>query len=110
VIWSPDEVLTAVRSRLGLGVNDSGWTFERADLDGEKVLVIFHVDDGRRFGVHYDLAEVPMGNNTGLLCDTPEDRADEIDLTMDEQILTGGVARAERTVRADGLTVLSWVW
>jgi len=108
VIWSPDEVLAAVRTRLSF--NGSGWTFERADLDGDKVLVIFNVDDGRRFGVHYDLAEVPMGNNTGLPCETPDAWADEIDLTMDEQVATGGVARAERTVRADGLTVLSWVW
>jgi len=56
-----------VRTRLGLSVNDSGWTFEGAELDGDKVLVIFHVEAGRRFGVHDDLAEVPIGNNTGLL-------------------------------------------
>ncbi len=111
VIWSPDEVLTAVRTRLGLSVNDySGWTFERADLDDEKVLVIFHVEDGRRFGVHYDLAEAPNGVNTGEPRDTPDEWADEIVWTMDEQVLTGGLVRAERTTGPDGLTVLRWVW
>lgn len=99
-----------MRTRLRLCGDDSGWTFEEADLEGDKVLVTFRVDDGRRFGVRYDLAEVPMGNNTGWVCDTAEDWADEIGLTMDEQVLTGGVARAERMVRADGVTVLSWVW
>ena len=103
-------MLSAVRSRLSLSGHNSGWTFERADLDGDRVLVIFHVEDQSRYGVGYDLSEVPIGNNTGLLCATPDDWADEISLTMDEQVLTGGVTRAERTTPADGLTVLKWVW
>ena len=60
--------------------------------------------------MRYDLTDVPIGNNTGLLCATPEDWAFEIVLTMDEQVLTGGVRRAERTLGSDGLTVLRWVW
>jgi hypothetical protein len=108
--WSPDDVLSAVRSTLSRRGDDSGWTFERADLDGDEVLVTFHIADQSRYGVRYDLSEVPMGNNTGRLCATPEDWAFEIALTMDEQVLTGGVGRAERTSVSDGLTVLRWVW
>jgi hypothetical protein len=108
--WNPDRVLAAVRSTLPRSRADSSWTFEWAELDGDRVLVIFRVAKHGRFGVHYDLSEVPVGNNTGLLCATPEDWAFEIVVTMDEQIDTGGVLRAERATRPDGLTVLRWVW
>jgi hypothetical protein len=106
VTWSPEEVVTAVRGRLaGRGW---GWTFERADLSADTVLVIFQVADGRRFGVHYALADVPNGPSTGLPCDTPEQWADEIDLDIEEEVGTAGVARAE-CISADGLIVLRWV-
>jgi hypothetical protein len=108
--WNPDEVLTAVRTTLSHTGDDSGWSFEDADLEGDKVVVVFHTEDRSRYGVSYELTDVPVGNNTGLLCATPREWAEEISLTMDEQVLTGGVARAERATRADGLTVLSWVW
>lgn len=110
VIWVPGEVLVAVRDRLGLrGRWDSGWLFERAELDGERVLVILRFEDERRFGVHYELADVPNGPNSGELCETPQDWADEIVLDIDEQVLTGGVGRAERAAGPDGLEVLRWV-
>jgi hypothetical protein len=108
--WSPDDVLSAVRTTLSRSGDDSGWTFESAALDGDQVLVIFHGRDQSRYGVHYDLAEVPIGNNTGLLCETPARWADEISWTMDEQVLTGGLRRAERTGLTNGITMLRWVW
>jgi hypothetical protein len=108
--WSPDDVLTAVRTTLSRSGDDSGWTFESADVEGDTVLVVVHTEDQRRYGVGFDLNDVPSGNNTGRLCATPEDWAFEIVLTMDEQVLTGGVRWAERTTRSDGLTVLRWVW
>ncbi len=105
-------MLKAVRERLGLHRGgDSGWIFERAELDGDQVLVIFRAgEDQGRFGVHYDLAEAPYGVNTGAPRDTPDEWADEIVWTMDEQVVTGGLRRAERTTGSDGLTVLRWVW
>jgi len=39
--WSPDDVLSAVRTTLSRTGDDSGWTFESADLEGDKVLVVF---------------------------------------------------------------------
>jgi hypothetical protein len=108
--WDPEDVLLAVRSMLNSRRDDSGWTFERADLDGDEVLVIFRVEDESRYGVRYQLSEVPMGNNTGCLCATPDDWAAEIGLTMDEQVLTGGGRRAERISGSEDLTLLRWVW
>jgi hypothetical protein len=73
VDWTRDEVLAAVRASVP-GRADSGWTFERADLDGDQVLVLLRVG-AQRFGVHYSLDEVPDGPNAGEPCDTPREWA-----------------------------------
>jgi hypothetical protein len=106
VEWTRDEVLAAVRASLP-GRVDSGWTFERADLNGDQVLVLFRVG-AQRFGVHYSLEELPHGPNTGEVCETPREWAQEIGWDMDEQVLTGGLLRAERSAGSDGVILLSW--
>jgi hypothetical protein len=106
VDWTRDEVLAAVRASVP-GRVDSGWTFERTDLDGDQVLVLFRVG-AQRFGVHYSLDELPDGPNTAEPCDTPREWAQEIGWDMDEQVLTGGLLRAERTAGSDGVILLSW--
>src|SRR3954466_4433558 len=100
--WGREDVLKAVRDRLGNRDGwDSGWMFEQAELDGDRVLVVFRIEDQHRLGVLYDVADAPNGVNTSEPCDTPEEWADEIVWTMDEQIETGGLARAERTTGPD---------
>jgi len=91
--WSRDAVLAAVRTALSRRRSDSSWTFEGAELEEDGVLVIFRVGSQGRFGMYYDLSEVPVGDNTGMLCATPEDWAIEIVLTLDEQTDTGGIAQ-----------------
>jgi hypothetical protein len=120
VEWSPGEVLTAVRSSLGADRPYSQWTYERADLDGDQVLVVFRVSAAApvrpelgatdRFGVRYSLAELPDGPNTGISCDTPQRWADEIAWDLDEQVDTGLVVQASRAPGPDGLVLLQWRW
>jgi hypothetical protein len=105
VAWSPDEVLAAVRAMLPRGLV----AFERADLSRNHVLVVFRVD-GQRFGVHYSLSNLPNGPNTGMPCESPEQWAVEIGWDINEQVGTGGVARAERALGPDGLVLLRWRW
>jgi hypothetical protein len=107
VDWTLDSMLTAVRRNVRHG-DRSHWAFESADLDGDAVLVIFRLANRSRFGVRYTLSDAPEGPNTGEPCDTPEDWAEEIWVDMEEQILTGGVARAEHSRRPGGLVLLAW--
>ena len=106
--WSYDDVLAAVRSTLTAARSDT-WDYEQADLDGDQVLITIRIGD-ESFGVGYSLAELPYGVNTGCVCVTPKHWADEIRLDLDEHVDTGGVSRAERAVRPDGLVLLRWVW
>lgn len=120
VEWSPDDVVSAVRVVLnghtgppkslgGHSDRHSPWKLEQANLDGDGVMVVFRVGDGR-FAVRYSFADAPLGPNTGEPCGTPKEWAVEVALDMDEQVLTGGITRAERVGGADGFTVLRWVW
>lgn len=104
--WSHDEVLAAVRASVP-GRADTRWTFDRADLDNGQVLVLFEVE-AERFGVHYSLADLPYGPNTGEPCDTPGEWAQEIGWDVDEQVDTGGLLRAERVPGPDGVVLLRW--
>ena len=70
VDWTRDEMLSAVRASL-TGRARSSWTFERADLDGEEVLVVFDVN-AERFRVRYSLLDLPYGVNTEKSATRPE--------------------------------------
>jgi hypothetical protein len=60
--WSPHDILKAVRDRLALR---DGWDFSQdvraARARRQQGAVNFRVEDQRRFGVYYDLAEAPNG-------------------------------------------------
>jgi hypothetical protein len=95
------------------------WTYEGADLDGDRLLVRFRLEPESdrvrrwreppgRFGVHYSLADFPRGPVTGLPCTTPDEWAEEIGWGIDEQIDTGGIGRAKREPLKDGLVLLRW--
>jgi hypothetical protein len=116
--WTPEEVLTAVRSSLLAERPFSNWTYERADLEGTDVLVVFRVKasapvraelgQADRFGVLYSLADLPNGPSTGMPWDTVDRWAGEIAWDIDEQVDTGLIARAERTPRPPHLVLLRW--
>ena len=116
--WTPEEVLTAVWSSLVVERPFSHWTFERAELEGHDVLVVFRVkatspvgvelSDSDRLGVLYPLADLPNGPSTGMPCDTVERWASEIAWDLDEQVDTGLIASAERAPRDPGLVLLRW--
>jgi hypothetical protein len=115
--WSPDGVLTAVRSQLCLERTHSNWAFERADLEGNAVLVVFrfkatapirrHMGGSDLFGVLYPLDDLPDGPHTGMPSDTVERWAREIPWDLDEQVDVGLIANAARTPRPD-LVLLRW--
>jgi hypothetical protein len=107
VDWSPEDVVSAVRVVLNGSSPNSPWAFDGADLDGDGVLVRFQTS-GDKFGVRYSFTEAPDGPSTGEPCDSPVEWADEVWIDMYEQVLTGGVARADRATRPDGLVLLNW--
>src|SRR3954453_20521985 len=116
--WTPEEVLTAVRSSLSVERPFSNWIYERADLEDTDVLVVFCVKAGApvraelghadRFGVLYPLADLPNGPSTRTPWDTVERWAGEIAWDIDEQGDAGLIARAERTPRPPHLVLLRW--
>jgi hypothetical protein len=116
--WTPEEVLTAVRSSLLVERPFSNWTYERADLEGTDILVVFRVKatapvraelgDADRFGVLYPLGDLPNGPSTGTPWDTVDRWAGEIVWDIDEQVGTGLLMRAERTPRPPHLVLLRW--
>jgi hypothetical protein len=118
VDWTPEDVLAATRAELAADHPLSTWTFERADLDGDQLLVIFRVNDSApvrralgtesRFGVHYTLADLPDGPNTGWECASPAEWAGQIVWDLDEQLDSGYITLAQRARGPDGLTLLQW--
>jgi hypothetical protein len=118
VDWTREDVLAATRAELTGDRPLPDWTFERADLDGDQLLVIFRVDDSApvrralgtesRFGVHYTLADLPEGPSTGWECASPAEWAGQIVWDLDEQVDSGYITLAHRTTRAGGLTLLKW--
>jgi hypothetical protein len=108
VRWTEREILAAVEASL-TGRPYSTWTFERADLAGNDVRVVFQVDSGEAgpFAAVYSL-EPFEGPNTGEVSESLRDWANEIACDLDEHIGTGGLGRASRSIMKDGLVVLDW--
>jgi hypothetical protein len=118
VDWTRQDVLAATRAELTADHRLSNWTFERADLDGDQLLVVFRVNDSApvrralgtesRFAVHYTIADLPAGPNTGWECASSAEWAAQVVWDLDEQVDGGYITLAQRTRTADGLTLLTW--
>jgi hypothetical protein len=108
VEWAQEEVLAAVEAAL-TGRPSSTWVFERADLIGDELRVVFHVMSGEpgRFATMYTL-EPFEGPNTGEECRSIQDWANEIAWDLDENIDNGGLIWAARYVGENGLVFLDW--
>ena len=102
-------MVSALHGALRWNGSDAPWRFETAVLDGDGVLVDIRIGNDE-YGVRYPFTDVPAGQNTGERSDTPKEWAHEVRMAMDEQTLTGGFDRAQRTARPNGLVELHWVW
>lgn len=60
------------------------------------------------FAVRFSLVRMSEGPQTGEVCDSLDDWAEEVDWVLDEELNTCMVQTAERTVAEDGLVFLQW--
>lgn len=107
--WTRDEALAAVKEVLSRPAPWSeGWSFHQAEIDGDFVLVTFrHKRSEHVVGVRY-LATDRTSVYTGEPCETATEWAVEIRLDIDEQVGTGDIARAERTMLPNGIELVNW--
>ena len=108
--WTNEAVVTAVRSRLcDVSAERDGFAPAHVALDAEDILVTFRWrGDSQLYGVRFALADVPTGPSTGEVCESPDAWAQEVSWVLDEEIGTGLVQEAHRTVTPDGLVLLRW--
>lgn len=114
--WTDDDLLAAVRRCLSASSPRSPWQFLGAEVVGRAVRVVFTLRRDERLGRHepgafavdYTLTDLPEGANTGEVCDTPYEWAEEVWLDIEEEVATGGVWRAERSVGPDRVVLLRW--
>ena len=108
--WRPDLLLDTVRA----GVP---WVSLAGDervpvevlLDGEDLLVTFlWRDELHRLGVRFRTSKSPEGPSTGEMCETPEEWAQEVALVLMEELDTGLVHRAPRSVTEQGVVELHY--
>jgi hypothetical protein len=60
------------------------------------------------FAVDYTLIDLPEGANTGTECETPDRWAAEVAWDIDEEVDTGGLWRAARSIGPDTVVRLRW--
>ena len=108
--WTNEAVVTAVRSRLRhVSAERELYAPAHVALDAEDILVTFRWRrDSQMYGVRFSLTNVPTGPSTGEVCESPDEWAQEVSWVLDEEIGTGLVQEAHRTVAPDGLVLLRW--
>ncbi|HEX4471832.1 MAG TPA: hypothetical protein VH085_07680 [Nocardioides sp.] len=119
--WTDDELLDAVRRALAgarpaasasgqRGPLSRSWDFAGADVVHGAIRVFFTVGPNRwaLWAVDYSLDDLPAGPNTGAPCDSAAEWAGEIWTDMDEQIDTGALLRAQRSIGPDGVALVRW--
>jgi hypothetical protein len=110
--WPADDAAAAVCSRF----NRTDWQARavghrpvKVTTDGSDLVVVFrYAGRSEVFAVRFSLDLMPEGPQTGELCESLEDWAQEVDWVLDEELDTGLVQTAERTVADDGVVVLRW--
>lgn len=104
-------MLAAVGSRLrALGTElDVSCTFDEPRLVAEELLVGFWWQrEPTRYRVRLSLHLIPQGPSTGEVCESSAHWATEVGWVLMEELETGLVARAPRTLAPDGLVDLLW--
>jgi hypothetical protein len=107
--WSSADALKAARTLLVPGHrNQSEWMAESVELEDDDTLLVDLDIDGERFGVRYSLIDMSEGPQTGLPCDSPDQRAKDLWGDLDEEICTGAAVWAEKLEGPHGLVLLRW--
>ena len=110
--WPADDVATAVRSRF----DRTNWQARvvahrpvEVTTDGSDLVVRFrHEGHPELFAVRFSLGRMPEGPQTGEVCESLDEWAQEVDWVLDEELNTRMVETAERTVADDGGVTLRW--
>ena len=110
--WPASDAAAAVRSRF----ERTSWQARvvahrpaEVTTDGSDLVVTFRYEGHpETFAVRFSLARMPEGPQTGKVCDSPDEWAEEVDWVLDEELNTRMVETAERTVADDGMVTLQW--
>lgn len=110
--WSADDAAAAVRSRF----ERTSWQARvvayrpvEVATDGSDLVIVFRYQRyAELFAVRFSLDRMPEGPQTGEVCASLDDWAEEVDWVLDEELNTCMVETAERTVTDDGLVLLRW--
>ena len=103
--WSASDAAAVVRSRLGR----TNWQARVVDYrpvevttNGSDLVVTFRYEGHpETFAVRFSLARMPEGPQTGEVCESLDDWAEEVDWVLDEELNTRMVETAERAVADD---------
>jgi hypothetical protein len=77
--------------------------------DGSDLVVRFRYEGHPElFAVRFSLVLMPDGPQTGEVCESLDDWAEEVGWVLDEELNTCMVETAERTVADDGVVTLRW--
>jgi hypothetical protein len=110
--WPADDAASVVRARF----DRTDWQARvvayrpvEVTTDGSDLVVRFRYEGhADLFAVRFSLGRMPEGPQTGEVCEPLDEWAQEVDWVLDEELNTGMVQTAERTVMEDGLVFLRW--
>lgn len=110
--WSASDAAAVVRSRFDrTNWQARGGAYRPVEVttDGSDLVVTFrHEGHPGTFAVRFSLARMPEGPQTGKVCESLDDWAQEVDWVLDEELNTLMVETAERIVADDGVVTLRW--
>jgi hypothetical protein len=110
--WPADDAAAVVRSRFDRTDSQARvMAYRPAEVttDGSDLVVVFRYGGHPElFAVRFSLALMPEGPQTGEVCESLDDWAQEVDWVLDEELNTGMVETADRTVADDGVVTLRW--
>ena len=110
--WPPDDAATVVCTRF----DRTNWQarvvayrpVEVTTDEGDLVVCFRYLGHPELFAVRFSLARMPEGPQTGEVCESLDDWAQEVDWVLDEELNTRMVETAERSVEDDGVVTLRW--
>jgi hypothetical protein len=110
--WPAEDAAAVVRSRF----DRTDWKArvvayrpEEVTTDGSDLVVVFRYGGlPDLFAVRFSLALMPEGPQTGEMCESLDEWAQEVDWVLDEELNTCLVETAERTGADDGVVFLRW--
>jgi hypothetical protein len=112
VSWTRDHLFEAVQRRVQcvrLGMPDDDGVPMEVERDGDELLVTFDwPDEPKRLGLRFWMSEAPQGPSTGDICGSPDEWAGEVGWVLMEELDTGLVRRAPRSLTGSGVIELHY--